>query len=246
MKILPSTTELSTTPIARRHSPPAGKFPTYRACLRWEFGFSCAFCLLHEADFVAGGIDGTGLTSVEHQIPRSHAPQLEDEYDNCIYACRFCNGARGDTPNVDVAGRTLLDPCTSAWASHFKREGFSLAPLGDDAEYTAQTYDLDDPRKVEFRRARTGAITSGLRMLREGPERVVKLLDAAVNAREQDRDVLVATAHDLRGFILTAAKTLARYRIVPLDAPVSCRCGAAFVREAPRFMVAQCLDLEDR
>ncbi len=141
MKILPNTTELSTTPIARRHRPSAGKFPTYRPCLRWEFGFSCAFCLLHEADFVMGGIEGTGLTSVEHQIPRSHAPHLEDDYSNCFYACRFCNGARGDTPNVDTTGRTLLEPCTTAWASRFERRGFSLQPLDADAEYTAKTAD---------------------------------------------------------------------------------------------------------
>lgn len=96
MPTLPSRTNLPDA-IERTHTPAAGRYPTYRPCLRWDFAFACAFCLIHEADLAEHGVEGTGLTSIEHRVPRSDpsaGESLTDDYSNCYYACRFCNGSR--------------------------------------------------------------------------------------------------------------------------------------------------------
>src|SRR5437879_2619929 len=98
--MLPPQTHPPNEPIRRRHSPPRLAYEEYRSCLRWEFGFTCAFCLLHEADFVEEGARGTGLMWIEHHVAQSADPALVDTYENCFYACRYCNGARRIAPVV--------------------------------------------------------------------------------------------------------------------------------------------------
>src|SRR5437868_5698501 len=110
---LPPRTTPAKARLERRHAPPRAHYATYRACVRWEFGFSCAFCLTHEADLLDHGVEGTGLTSIEHRLPQSHDESggSINDYGNCFYACRFCNRARGVEALVDTDGRRLLDPC---------------------------------------------------------------------------------------------------------------------------------------
>ncbi len=63
MRTLPRQTQPPATPIERRHAPAPGRYDSFRPCLRWDFGFTCAFCLLHEADLAEHGTEGTGLMS---------------------------------------------------------------------------------------------------------------------------------------------------------------------------------------
>ena len=116
MRHLPPRTRLPASLIERRHAPRPGAYPLYRSCLRWEFAFSCAFCWVHESDLIEHGVEGLGLTAIEHHRTRSAYPELTNDYHNCFYACRLCNTARGDSPDVSaVGGHRLLDPCTVAW-----------------------------------------------------------------------------------------------------------------------------------
>src|SRR5438552_905085 len=103
MNVLPLQTRPPTEAVARGHAPPRGGFNSYRRCLRWEFGFTCAFCLLHEADLVDWGASGSGLMTIEHRVPQSDpavGAALADDYGNCFYACRYCNRSRGVAPLV--------------------------------------------------------------------------------------------------------------------------------------------------
>src|ERR1700730_10113620 len=95
---------------SRRHRPPAADFSTYRPCLRWEFGFCCALCLLHESDIAACGATGWGIMSIEHLIPQSVAPERANDYLNCIYACGRCNRSRRNLQDLP-SGARLLNPC---------------------------------------------------------------------------------------------------------------------------------------
>jgi len=89
MKLLPPSTKPPTQKIRRLHNPKAthGRYGyrAYRACLRWEFGFSCAFCLLHEADLARQGVEGLGVTGIEHFSLASTHPESINDYDNCFY-----------------------------------------------------------------------------------------------------------------------------------------------------------------
>ncbi len=244
MTTLPRQTQPPTTPIERRHTPPEGRYGTYRPCLRWDFGFTCAFCLLHEADMTDHGVEGTGLTWIEHRILRSDVPARADDYGNCYYACRFCNQARGTAALEDADGRRLLDPCADAWGRHLEVDGDCLRPLDDDALYTHETYDLDDPRKRRARRARTAAIDTARKTLTEAPRLVRRLLELAETAAVEDRSALLDAAQNLSARVRDAGWQLERYRVVPADAPTSCRCGTAAALSLPTFLAGQCEDGE--
>ncbi len=129
MKILPKSTEPPDRKVRRRHNPEArtGRrgYRSYRDCLRWEFGFSCGFCLLHEADLAAHGAEGLGIMGVEHFVPVAAATEAINDYANCFYACRLCNGARSNVP-VSLLGKRLLNPCDDVWAEHFEADGDRL------------------------------------------------------------------------------------------------------------------------
>lgn len=243
MQVLPPKTDLPATPIPRRHHPEAGAYRTYRPCLRWEFGFTCAFCLLHEADLTAHGIEGSGLTGIEHHIPRSHEAALIDVYRNCLYVCRYCNSARSNAPNTDSRGRTLLDPCVTAWSLRFEQASFLLKPRDPDAEYTWEAYDLGDPRKTQMRRSRADAVERCLRVLREGPDRIRRLLEIADRVGREDRLPILDAAETLQCQVIAARKDVARFRIVPEDADRACRCVEGIALELPPFLAAQAIEV---
>lgn len=222
--LLPARTRAPTTLIERRHAPAVLGFERFRPCLRWEFGFTCSFCLVHEADLTEHGIERSGLTWIEHHVPRAARPDLADSYPNCFYSCRFCNQARHARPNTDSLGRRILEPCSSSWGEHFDHDGDRLMPLTGDGEYTYEAYDLDDPRKRMMRAERADLIANALRVLTEVPGREAALLALAETADEDVRYQLVEAAHELRDSLRRALADLSRFRAIPKDADASCQC----------------------
>ncbi|MDA1015527.1 MAG: HNH endonuclease [Planctomycetota bacterium] len=132
MKIVPRKTAPPRTPTIRRHNPAETAYQRFRHCLRREFGFTCAFCLLHEADFSRDGYtEGTRQFWIEHITPQSESDELRNVYSNCAFACHFCNQTR-KAKAVETATGDLLNPTTAAWADHFVATEDLLVPVDDD------------------------------------------------------------------------------------------------------------------
>lgn len=244
MKVLPPRTMPPTTVVERRHAPRQASYPTYRPCLRWEFGHGCAFCLTHEADLMEHGVEGTGQMGIEHQVPRSRDGKRADDYTNCFYACRFCNQARGRQANVDPAGHRLLDPCHSAWSDHFVAVEDRLIPRRDDldAERTHRVYDLDDPRKRVMRQRREELLAQALEVLHDGPLLLARLLDAA-QAPGVERAGFLGEARLVRDYIIRAKRDLERFAIPPKDADVICNCSTTAACTLPVFLKVQSITI---
>jgi hypothetical protein len=223
-KILPPT-----TPRRQRHVPrPASDYSRYRACLRWDAGFTCCFCLVHESDLVRDGAERTGLMSIEHLEPQSTAPHLANRYDNCAYACRYCNNVRGTEPSVHPSGARLLHPWRDAWGAHFRLRDDRLEPLhegdaGRHARYTSRVYRLNDSRKLEMRRHRRRWIHAYLDMLDLDLKSLRRMVaqTSSLEDQQKHRDELCK----LRVLRTLACDELTRRTAVPADAPTSCRCG---------------------
>ncbi|MEK6608242.1 MAG: hypothetical protein AABZ30_11315 [Myxococcota bacterium] len=200
---------------------------------------------MHEADLLECGVEGFGVMGVEHHVTQAVAPERADEYENCLYACRLCNGARADRPERDVAGRRLLDPCRDAWADRFHRDGDFLRPnSGDgDAQYTHRVYDLDDPRKRFVRETRAARIREALRAIRECAPVLADLIKRAGHSDSRGARRL-ASAEKLRNYLRRAAADLERYRAIPLDADPACRCDHALALRLPTFLADQTLSVE--
>lgn len=230
---------------ARRHRPQLtkkGQYTLFRPCLRWDFGFTCAICLVHEADLTERGIVRVPLMWIEHFIPQSdprRGKRLAHKYGNCIYACRYCNNRRGKKANVDRKGRKLLDPTVVAWANHFAVSGHQLLPLpGDsDAIYTAKAYGINDAIRVDMRERRSARIQKAVRVLRDAPAKRASLENLAA----AEPDVAVAAEHRATADLLSlsiedATATLMRYQVVPDDAPRRCRCRSKRGHSLPKWM----------
>jgi hypothetical protein len=194
----------------------------------------CALCLLHETDLVEYGIARTGLTTTEHFIPQSVDPHQSNIYANCLYACRFCNQARSNSPLHDDKGNRLLDPTSVAWAAHFETRNDELVPKTDDGVYTMNIYALNDPLKVERRAARRKHIKRCRELLRDGPAKVERLMSRAQHlaasddpVRRQDANLLRDASAELDYHIALARRSLERYRGIPHDADPTCRCRIA-------------------
>jgi hypothetical protein len=232
LKVLPPQTRTPASPTTRRHQPRLASAPgAYRPCLRWDFGFTCALCLLHEADLYgsqAGG-EGTAGFGVEHPTLRSEDPARANDYANCLYACRFCNTSRDAKPSQE-GGARLLDPSLDAWGDHFVAAGDRLVPIpGDeDAAYTHRAYEIDDPRKVVRRALRRELITDRL-LLVEGQADILELLRLLDLVRRTDLPsfaLYLERLAALRSETFRALGDLERYAAIPADAPGRCHCSA--------------------
>lgn len=233
--------------ISRAHTPASshGRGLSYRAfkeCLRWEFGFTCAICLLHEVHLV---LPGTGAATsnqmtIEHIVLKSTplGKPLEDEYTNCLLVCTFCNKSRGSRYlDAKPDGTRLLNPVTDVWADHFDLADDRIEPRSGDvhAEYTRTAYGINDSIRTLRRQALRGLID----------ERIVN-----IRRRQADIDSIDHQLSDSTGgstnsqWLLTARgrycedlrrelNALLKFSGVPVDRPASCRC------ESPPMKVAR-------
>ncbi len=220
------------------------------SCLRWDFGFTCPFCMLHEGDLSEHDTSGQALIWVEHLALKSEEKTRANEYDNCFLSCRFCNNTRGKKPATDEKGRKLLNPTQTAWADHFGWDGDYLKPnpMDADAEYTWQAYRLDDEKqKVPRRRMRRLLIEMSLDLLKALPELVRKLDQEAHSTFEcQDSETArekLAEARKWQRHLGTTLEQLQRYRAIPRDAPKQCQCGNTQGLTLPDWLSRQALDV---
>lgn len=174
------------------------------------------------------------MMTVEHVCPQSTDGAQRDRYNNCVFACTFCNTIRNDAPLRGPEGQRLLDPTKDPWDRHFRlrldveARSLHLEPVpGDtDAIYTAKAYDLGDPQKGEMRYRRLRRIDSLLSDL-EALTRDLSGLETV--ARQRLPGQVSATAADKVGrtsvrLLETLEELMSRWRATPGDAPRTCRC----------------------
>lgn len=247
MRIRPPILELAHTALLRRHRPKRRKrtrYSSYRPCLRWEFGFTCAICWLHETDFSPAGIEGLAVTSIEHVTPQSRSKAKRHLYSNCIYVCRMCNTARSNRPIRDSRGRRLLDPTKDPWSSHFHFVGDQLvAKAGDqDASYTAEAYDVADERKTKLRGYARRFIVDRLNFIKWAKQSEGSLLLAASLLKDPAEAMLVLNhARELRARAREAFQQVCAYKAVPMDAPGRCACSGRPSRLLSTHLTSQVL-----
>ncbi len=179
---------------------------------------------------------------IEHLDPVSLDSSRINDYENCVYVCRFCNQSRATAPPVDSIGRRLLNPARNAWGERFSTSGDRLLPAADDPDalYTFQTYNLNDPRKVEKREQRRIRLAILLPTLMDGPAAVETLIALAERVHSlADANALLETAAMLQANISYAFSEIQRYLAVPPDADILCPCGSTDHHHLPEWLAAQ-------
>jgi len=186
-------------------------------CLEWDFGFCCAFCLLHETDFLIVPDARMPPLEVEHFVPVSVDGDLVNEYSNCILACRLCNGSR--------RGRAVaLDPTRVAWGHRFQWRGLHLEPIDPDDHGAAEAlaaYELNYPTKVTRREFRQRIVNQYLEARVLARALHAQLLDE----QDPDRRAKLKSEINRQELTLRDRKVHAlRYRLVPPREMPSCAC----------------------
>ena len=173
---------------ARRRKPPDGKpYASYRDCLRLDFSFRCAHCLIDEADY-----QGPDSFEVDHFQPKSRFPSLERTYANLHYCCLLCNRKKSDrwpSPEEEAKGERFVDPCAEDWEKHveFQEDG-SVRPLTPAGEYSVRAIRLDRDQLRRHRRDRPGEY-SNRAALRQVRSKLKAVLAAARNRRDLPDEV---------------------------------------------------------
>lgn len=235
IKTLPEVTSIPEEPHARRHHPKKASYQSYIDCLRWDFGFSCAFCLIHEKDLKATGVQGWALMWTEHFLTRSAEPTRTNEYENCYLCCRRCNTARGSRPRDLPQGR-LLDPCEVAWGDHFESTEdltWRVKETNDtDGVATLGAYALNDDLKLTCRKARQKILLEAWEGYRTVEEMVEELSpDDPYRTRKARR------LRRIREFFLSR---LSEFSALPTDRSDGCRCDRVEARTLPGWLHRQC------
>lgn len=245
MRLLPTETLPPREPIERCHEPAPTEaqvgYRLFAPCLRWEFGFTCPLCLLHEADLTGGySIEKTGQSTVEHLRVKSVHPEGTNEYENLVLACRFCNTARGDKPHVREDGSRLLNPRKEAWSQHFELEKHHLVPRTTDGESTKEAYKINDDSRTDRREGRAKALTDChdiLRGIHAKQRRLERLVaEGSEAAREHLRDLVKSKR--------LATRIALRHRWIPEKAPSVCRCDHTDHHDIPTCYRDQVVELD--
>jgi hypothetical protein len=126
-------------PHNRKHGPGGYRdYSSFRPWLRDEFTFRCVYCMKREQWGYVSDYD------LDHFLPQATNSELETDYDNLLYACARCNGAK--------RAQAVPDPTNAFTAEQIRvlPDG-SLEPLTPDARRLVAKLDLNSPPVVHFR-----------------------------------------------------------------------------------------------
>jgi hypothetical protein len=138
---LPAPFAYPSNPHARRHGPQGySKYRQYRNWLRDEFSFRCIYCLRRET-WLTTGRD----YEIDHFLPKSDHPNVEQDYDNLVFACRACNGTK--------AAKYLPSPESVAYgACLYVDEGGEIHAKDEAGKIIIEALRLDGPDYTRLRR----------------------------------------------------------------------------------------------
>jgi hypothetical protein len=144
------------TPRVTRSSVPEGKpYLEYKEYLRLDFLCSCAYCTMSEAEAQAIRL------TIDHYEPRKSCPDLENSYDNLMYACDECNRLKGDRcppPDAREDGFRFFRPDHDSRSDHFETSGIRVEPKTNTGRYSilALSLNRNSLRRIRQIRSRLG------------------------------------------------------------------------------------------
>jgi 5-methylcytosine-specific restriction endonuclease McrA len=150
--------------VSRSAVEPGKKYTEYRQTLRKDFFYSCAYCAITE--FEAQSIRMT----IDHYEPRNARRDLENEYNNLMYACGVCNERKGDrypSPEVREKGHRFFRPDADVRADHFELEELQLKSKSEVGAFTVNMLDLNREALLKLRDIRE-RMTKCLPLIAEG------------------------------------------------------------------------------
>ncbi len=200
---------------ARTHRPPRARpYEEYRSCLRLETQYVCVYCLSSEVEVAPKSVYG-GF-EIDHFVPQAEQRNLRNYFENLMWACRACNGAKGNTWPSEAerqAGFVFLDPYAVDLQDHVRIVGHEVTAVGDSTagQYTIDEVNLNSALHVMRRKTREEAMTRLTTL-----EQALAVLSASASAAQAPKVANVGTE--------IAALMATLEGAAPWDAPKACLC----------------------
>ena len=198
--------------VVRSNPPQAQNYNEYKENLRYDFFHMCAYCTMMEAEAAAVRF------TIDHYEPTSARPDLENDYNNLMYACDPCNTRKGDRyppPAARAQGVRFFRPDEDVHSDHFVLTGIRLSGKSKTGEYTVEALDLNRYMLNKLREIRSRStaaesyVTEGIAALRRFPlDRLPQQLKGRVHTAIQGitKDA-VATAKKVDEILRGEAKS---------------------------------------
>ncbi len=99
------------------------KNPKTKKQLAKDFHMACGYC--GDLHHYTGGIKSF---HIDHFAPKSKFKELENNYDNFVYSCPYCNSSKSDkwvgtTAEENVVNNIgFIDPCSENYSQHLERK----------------------------------------------------------------------------------------------------------------------------
>ncbi|MCY8147026.1 HNH endonuclease [Bacillus inaquosorum] len=119
-------------------------YRSYKPYLAQDFNRSCGYC--GDFDGWSGGIK---VYHIDHFVPKSLFPHLQNKYYNLVYACPYCNASKSnDWPTgkekifcTETEG--YIDPCDTEYEQHLYRNSVgAILPKSTVGAYMHRTLKL--------------------------------------------------------------------------------------------------------
>jgi hypothetical protein len=127
--------------------PDPGPFPrrphAYKPHLRLVFRAKCCYCRMPD------GLKGYEGFGIDHYLPKSRFPHLQDLWSNLFYACNVCNAWKGEW--VPTSGLFLPNPCDHWMADHLQYQGSDVETYTPQGDWLVELLHLGDTDRRELR-----------------------------------------------------------------------------------------------
>ncbi|PWY54324.1 NinG family protein [Legionella qingyii] len=129
-------------------------YKTYKPELRKNFNYSCGYCQTREPEI--GGSKNS--FQIDHYKPKSKFPDLINNYENLIYACRACNGYKSDYwPSSiwdNLLKKIILNPRVEDFEKHIDKSNFAWYGITFRGKWNISTLRLASETQISIRKDR--------------------------------------------------------------------------------------------
>lgn len=172
----------------RRTAVVAGqRYSAYREELRGDFWYACAYCGMTEAESAL--LELMKGFAIDHYHPRTDIWQVDDVYDNLMWACEGCNLLKSDLEppaSATAAGFRFVKIDVEHPDDHMKLVGDTLVQRTPAGQMTIEMLALNDRTEIKRMRklradlgASTAIVRNGLRHLSAHSGRLGRLSQRA-------------------------------------------------------------------
>jgi hypothetical protein len=167
-------------------------YTRYKPFLRVEFQHECIYCEVREPE-----LGGTQSFCADHYRPQSKFPNLENDYSNLLYSCRYCNQWKGNywpSSIQKLARFIVLNPFIHLIENHLDKITFAWRGKTIQGKWNVDKFRLSSPARIRQRMDREN-IRATISILQRNRDKATAGL--AIAQKRQNREAISQFQNEL-------------------------------------------------